>query len=710
MDIIKKISQELKIKQEHIQSVLSLLEEGNTVPFIARYRKEITGNMLDEQIYHIKDKHEYLTKFVERRESIKNTIADKGALTEEIERNLEEASTLQELEDIYLPYKSKRRTLADVAKEQGLEPLADIIFNQESNISLEELAQEYLNDEVETTDLALDGAKNIIIARINEDLSTRKVVRSLTLGYGEIQTESITDNSKQYEQYMDFSQKVSSIPSHRVLAINRAEKEEILNVSLVAPEDSIIKRMQRDFLKETGSIQTKEFMIDSIDNAYKRYIKPSIEREIRRTLTEQAEEKAIDNFKKNLYDLLMQPPIADLNILAIDPAYRTGCKIAVIDKNGTLLSTETIYPHQPQNQLERSKAIIEKLIKENGVKLVAIGNGTASRETEAMVADILAEYKEISYLIVDEAGASVYSASELARKEFPKLDVSIRGAVSIARRVLDPLAELVKIDPKSIGVGMYQHDVNQNMLGNALEQIVVSCVNSVGVDLNTASASLLKYIAGISTSVANNIVKYREKNKGFSSRNELIEVTRLGAKTFEQCAGFLRVRDGSEFLDNTRIHPESYDLAYQILNEFQVDINEIGNSKDWQNSLDLNKALDISKNLRAGLPTVKDIITELKRPGHDPREDMPTPIFNKEITTFDMLYEGLIVKGIVRNVIDFGAFVDIGVKQDGLIHISEMSDSYIKHPNDVLSIGDQVEVKIIKLDKEKNRISLTLKF
>jgi uncharacterized protein len=709
MNIINKISTELKINESNIKTVLDLLNEGNTVPFIARYRKEMTGNMTDEQIYKIKDVNEYLTKFVDRRESIKATIIEKNAFTEEIEKNLENASTLQELEDIYLPFKSKRKTLADVAKERGLEPLADLIFEQETTEPLTELAEKYLNDDLEDIESVLEGVKNIITGRINEEPSTRKIIRSLTLGYGEIVTHGVVDDSKQYEQYIDFTQSVSSIPSHRVLAINRAEKEEVLNVSVNAPEESIIKRLHRDYLKSKSTNEIKEFMIDSIDNAYKKYIKPSIERDVRRTLTEQAEEKAIENFKKNLYDLLMQPPIADLNILAIDPAYRTGCKIAIIDKNGSFIDYATIYPHQPQNQLDEAKNVITKLIDKHEAKLIAIGNGTASRETEAMIADILSDYENISYLIVDEAGASVYSASELARKEFPKLDVSIRGAVSIARRVLDPLAELVKIDPKSIGVGMYQHDVNQTALGNALEQIVISCVNNVGVDLNTASASLLHYIAGISTSVANNIIKYREKNHGFSTREELTEVTRLGAKTFEQCAGFLRVRDSQEFLDNTRIHPESYSLAYNILEEFKINEKNLRNKDNWQNKLDIAHAKAVSEKLKAGLPTVIDIITELKRPGHDPRSEMPTPIFNTEITTFDMLYEGLVVKGVVRNVIDFGAFVDIGVKQDGLIHISEMSNKYINHPKEVLSIGDQVDVKIIKLDKNKGRISLSLK-
>ncbi len=711
MDIIKQISNELKISEDRIKTTIELLNEGNTVPFIARYRKEMTGNLKDEQIFSIKDKYDYLLKFNERKEYIKETIEEKGKLNEEIIYNLNNATTLQELEDIYLPYKSSRKTLADTAKENGLEPLAKLIWKQESLKDLSSLASDFINEEVPTKEDVLEGAKYIIISYINEDIIIRKIVRSLTLSYGLIETSSKKEKLDQYEQYKDYSQSVASIPPHRVLAINRAEKEEYISVSITPPQEDILTRLNRDLIEKY--IQNKEiklFLLDSIDTAYKRYIKPSIERDIRRQLTDQAEEKAIDNFKDNLYNLLMQPPITDLNIMGIDPAYRTGCKIVVINKNGSVLDTFTVYPHPPQNDIETSTKLIEESIIKYNVKLVTIGNGTASRETETLIAEILSNYSNVSYLIVDESGASVYSASKIARKEFPDLNVSMRGAVSIARRIMDPLAELVKIDPKSIGIGMYQHDVNQKSLENALEQIVVSCVNSVGVDLNTASSSLLKYISGISSSVASNIIKFRESNGAFQSRQELLRVSRLGEKTFEQCAGFLRIRESNEYLDNTRIHPESYDLAHKIIKKFNISSEDIIKSDEWKNKIDFSKLKVISQELNAGEHTVKDILNELIKPGRDPREEMPKPIFNKKITKFDDLYKGLITKGVVRNVIDFGAFVDIGVKQDGLIHISEMSNNYIKHPSDVVSVGDQLDVKIIKIDKDKGRISLSLKF
>ncbi|MFP4456224.1 MAG: Tex family protein [Clostridia bacterium] len=711
MNIYKQIAEELKISEKNIKSTISLLNEGNTVPFIARYRKEVTNNLTDEQIYSIKDKYEYLLKFNERKASIRETIEEKGKLTNEIEKNLDEAITLQDLEDIYLPFKSTRKTLADTAKENGLEPLATIIWDQATNENLNDLAENYLNENTLEVDDALEGAKHIITSWINEDINIRKIVRSLTLSYGYIETKALKDNLDQYEQYEKYSQTVSTIPPHRVLAINRAESEEYLSINVIAPEKDILVRMKRDLIKNNFiNSDVKEFLVDSVETAYKKYIKPSIERDVRRHLTEQAENKAIDNFKDNLYNLLMQPPISDLNIMGIDPAYRTGCKVVIINKTGSVLETYTIYPHQPQVEIESAKKRLKESIKKHDIKLITIGNGTASRETETLVAEILSNFENVSYLIVDEAGASVYSASKIARKEFPDLNVSMRGAVSIARRVLDPLAELVKIDPKSIGVGMYQHDVNQNSLENALEQIVVSCVNSVGVDLNTASSSLLRYISGISSSVANNIIDFRESKGSFTNRSELLEVSRIGEKTYEQCAGFLRIRESNEFLDNTRIHPESYDLTYNILDKLGISRDEVNEEKSWQDKIDFNEIKSISKELNAGIHTVKDIISELKRPGHDPRENMPKPVFSRQITTFEDLYEGLILQGVVRNVIDFGAFVDVGVKQDGLIHISEISSNYIKHPGEVLSIGDQIEVKIIKLDKEKGRISLSLKF
>jgi uncharacterized protein len=711
MDIFKQISNELKISEDKIKTTIKLLNEGNTVPFIARYRKEMTGNLKDEQIFSIKDKYEYLQKFNERKDSIKSTIEEKGKLTEEIINNLNNATTLQELEDIYLPYKSSRKTLADTAKENGLEPLALEIWEQEVIEDLDTLANNFINDEISNTEDALDGAKHIVVSYINEDINIRRIVRSLTLSYGLIETSQLKENMDQYEQYKEYTQEVSSIPPHRVLAINRAENEEYINVSVTAPEEDILTRLERDLIKKPVKNEMLEkFLLDAIDTAYKRYIKPSIERDVRRQLTEQAENKAIENFKDNLYNLLMQPPITDLNIMGIDPAYRTGCKVVVINKNGSVLDTFTIYPHAPQNDIEKATSMIEASINKFNVKLITIGNGTASRETETLVAEILSNHPKVSYLIVDESGASVYSASKVARKEFPNLNVSMRGAVSIARRIMDPLAELVKIDPKSIGVGMYQHDVNQKSLENALEQIVISCVNSVGVDLNTASSSLLKYISGISSSVANNIIKFRETKGSFKNRNELLEVSRLGEKTFEQCAGFLRIRESKEYLDNTRIHPESYDLAHKIIRKYNISRNDITTSDDWKKKIDFSKIREISNDLNAGEHTVRDILTELLKPGRDPRDEMPKPVFNKQVTKFDDLHEGLIIKGVVRNVIDFGAFVDIGVKQDGLIHISEMSNKYIKHPSDIVSIGDQIDVKIIKLNKEKGRISLSLKF
>ncbi len=713
MNIIKVIADKFQLQEQQVNKTVELLDQGNTVPFIARYRKEATGELNEEHIFGIEESLNYLRQLDKRRTEILRIIEERGKLTPQLAVDIKQAETLQALEDLYLPYKEKRRTLATIAREKGLEPLATTLWQQQSNIEPSKLAEEYLDPELElhTAEQALEGAFNIISEMISETAVYRQIVRSLTRGYGKIKT-SISDKTDTgvYDIYKEFTQDVSEIPPHRILAINRGSKEKIIKTKIAGPAESILGRLEREII-HTNYQPLKTFLQSAISNAYKKFLAPAIEREINKLLTEKAEKQAINSFQVNLRQLLMQPPVKGLNIMGIDPAYRTGCKLCVIDNTGKLLQTATIYPHQPHNKQYAAEETVKKYIDQYDVRLIVIGNGTASRETEGLIANITANSpQDVSYVIVDEAGASVYSASTIARQEFPELDVAMRGAVSIARRILDPLAELVKIDPKSIGVGMYQHDVNQKNLSKALTQTVTSCVNQVGVDVNTASSSLLSYVAGVNKTIATNIVAYRNENGLFRSRKELNKVAKLGKKTFEQCAGFLRIRESQEFLDNTGVHPESYKLTHALLKHLNISVPAIDKRDSaWNTALGNIDIEELAIEMKAGLPTVKDIIEELRRPGHDPRDELPKPIFSTDIVSMDMLREGMTMTGTVRNVIDFGAFVDIGVKQDGLVHISQLSHTYVRHPNDVVKVGDIVKVKIIKLDLQRQRISLSMK-
>ena len=701
MNILDSLQQQFGVKKSYLENVINLIDEGNTIPFIARYRKEMTGALDDQVLREIFDRLNYLRNLEEKKEQTKKLIEEQGLLTEDIILSIEKASTMTEIEDIYRPFRPKRRTRATIAKELGLEPLANIILEQNKNDNIEEIAKDFINENVETIEDAINGAKDIIAEIMSDNASYRTIIRKEFFKKGIIVTKANKEENSVYDMYYDFSEPVSKIAEHRVLAINRGEKEGFLNVKIEEPLDDILKILQSKILKEDS-----KYIIETIEDSYKRLIAPSIEREIRNYLTEKSEEGAIKVFGENLKQLLMQPPIKDKVVLAIDPGFRTGCKIAVIDGIGKVLQTGVIYATTGSKpKIDEAKKLLTEYIKKYGVEIIAIGNGTASRESELFVVDLIKELNiPLFYIIVNEAGASVYSASKLGSEEFPDFDVALRSAVSIGRRLQDPLAELVKIDPKSIGVGQYQHDINQKRLSEMLEGVVESCVNNVGVDLNTASASLLSYIAGISSSVAKNIIKYREENGKFKNRKELLKVNKLGPKAFLQCAGFLRITDGDQILDNTSVHPESYEVAKKLIEKLNIDINNIG-SKISQN-IDIPK---IATELNVGEPTLIDIIKELEKPGRDPRDEMPEPILRSDILTMEDLQEGMILKGTVRNVIDFGAFVDIGVHQDGLVHISEMTDKFIKHPLEIVSVSDIIDVKVLSVDIEKKRIALTMK-
>ena len=699
MNIFKKLEQEFDIKEIYLKNTIELIDADNTIPFIARYRKEMTGS-LDDQV--LRDLHErliYLRNLEEKRESYRATIEEQGNMTQEIAKALDKAETLAVLEDIYRPFRPKRRTRATIAKERGLEPLANIIFEQETKEDLKKLAKGYINLEISSEELALSGAMDIIAELISDDANVRAIVRNIFNQKALLTSKSSKPNEQSvYEMYYDFSEPVSKIAGHRILATNRGEKEGFLKISLEIEEQDAISAI--DNFVNKNNISTKSFITEAVIDSYKRLIQPSIEREIRSNMTERSEEGAIKVFSENLKQLLLAAPIKDKVVLALDPGFRTGCKTCVIDGTGKVLYTGVVYPTPPMNKVEEAKKIIVPLIEKYNVEIIAIGNGTASRETEMFVVDTLKELKsekQIFYVIVNEAGASVYSASKLAATEFPDFDVALRSAVSIGRRLQDPLAELVKIDPKSIGVGQYQHDMNQKRLETSLSGVVEGCVNSVGVDLNTASPQLLSYVSGITSSVSKNILAHREKVGKFKNRKELLKVKGLGPKAYEQCAGFLRIADGNNPLDKTGVHPESYDIASDII--------KLANNKKY-NELDIN---EISKNLNIGSPTIKDIIKELEKPGRDPRDDMPKPILRQDVLSMEDLTEGMLLKGVVRNIIDFGAFVDIGVHQDGLVHISQMTDRYIKHPLDVVSVGDIVDVAVVSVDIDKKRISLTMK-
>ncbi len=712
--IINIIADELKVRASQVDATIKLIDEGNTIPFIARYRKEVTGGLSDEQLRILGERLNYLRNLENRKEEVKNSIEEQGKLTDEIVKALGEAKILAEVEDIYRPYKQKKRTRATIAKEKGLEPLAQVIIEQNENEDIYDIATKYIDidKEINTAEEAIKGAMDIIAENISDNPNYRKEIKRICYRDGLIVTKAAKNEKSSYEMYYDFSEKVNRIPSHRILAINRGEKEEFLKVKIEKPEDVILNFIQEDIIKDNNQ-QVANILIETILDSFKRLIEPSIDREIRSDLTEKAEEKAIKVFGQNAKQLLLGAPIKNLTVIGFDPAYRTGCKIAVIDETGKLLATTTVYPTEPQNDVDGAKRELLKLINKYNVNMIAIGNGTASRESEMFVSDLIKDVKhEIHYAIVSEAGASVYSASKLATEEYPDINVSLRGAISIARRLQDPLAELVKIEPKAIGVGQYQHDVNQKKLTESLTGVVEDAVNKVGVDVNTATPSLLSYVAGINKTIANNIVKYRDENGKLKERKELLKVPKLGKVAFEQCAGFIRIFDGNNPLEITAVHPESYAQTEKLLKNIGYSKDDLLNKdslKEIRQKLSNISTNELAKELEIGEMTLKDIIEELSKPGRDPREEMPKPILRNDVLKFEDLKEGMILTGTVRNVIDFGAFVDIGVKHDGLVHISELSDKFVKNPSEIVSIGDIVKVKVIKIDTEKQKVSLSMK-
>ena len=717
MDNINHIlSKELGISLKQVTSVIEMLDEGNTVPFIARYRKERTGGLTDEVLRKFNERLTYLRNLESRKEDVLRIIEEQEKLTPELKLNIEKATTLTEVEDIYRPFKAKKRTRATMAIEKGLKPLAEFILSGEFNGNIVEEANKYINEEkgVKNEEEALQGAMDIISEIISDNADYRKWIRNFVQKDGIIQVKGSSEEQTPYEMYYDYKEPVRTIPSHRILAINRGEKEKILSVKVTCNDDKIIDYLNKKVLK--GNKITDKYLEESIKDSFKRLIYPSIEREIRSELTSKGEEGAIDIFKANLKALLMQAPIKGKVVMGFDPGFRTGCKVAILDETGKFVENTTVYPTAPQNRIDETISTLKKLIKKHGVQVISLGNGTASRESEEVIAKMLKEIKEetgkeLFYVIVSEAGASVYSASELANKEYPDLDVTVRGAISIGRRLQDPLAELVKIDPKAIGVGQYQHDVTQKKLDESLAGIVEDCVNNVGVDLNIATPSLLSYISGINASIAKNIVDYREENGKFKSRKELLKVKRLGQKAYEQCAGFLRVMESKEALDNTSVHPESYKVAKELIKTLGYTEEDLKNGKlvDIDERVKAKGISNLAKELEVGEPTLNDIIKEIKKPGRDPREELPKPIFKSGVIEMKDLKPGMILMGTVRNVSDFGAFVDIGVHQDGLVHKSQMADSFVKHPLDIVKVGDVVEVRILDVDLKRKRISLSMK-
>lgn len=715
-DIIKMLSCEFNVKEWQIKNTVDLIDAGNTIPFIARYRKEATGELDDTTLRNLFERLTYLRNLESRKEEVKRLIGEQGKLTEELAAKIDSAITVTEVDDIYRPFRPKKRTRATIAKEKGLEPLALFILGQDFTTSLRDEASRYINEElgVKTEEDAISGAIDIIAEDISDNAEFRKRIREMTFREGLIISKGTKDEASPYEMYYDYSEAVKRIVPHRILAINRGEREEFLSVKIEAPVDMIISYLEEKIIKRQG--EETEYIKAAVKDSYTRLIAPSIEREIRNELTEKAEEQAIKVFAANLKSLLMTSPVKGKVVLGFDPGFRTGCKVAVVDETGKLLDTATVYSTAPQNDIEGSKKKLKELIKKHDVDIISLGNGTASRESEIFLSELIEEVekemgKKLYYVVVSEAGASVYSASELAAKEFPDINVSLRGAVSIARRLQDPLAELVKIDPKSIGVGQYQHDVSQKRLDETLKGVVEDCVNSVGVDLNTASPSLLSYISGINAAIAKNIVEYRESNGKFKSRRELLKVKRLGERAFEQCAGFLRIPESENVLDNTAVHPESYDAAVAVLEKLGYSLEDVKNRKivDIDGRVQEYGIENLSEEANIGIPTLKDIISELKKPGRDPREELPKPIFMSGVMELEHLKPGMVLQGTVRNVADFGAFVDIGVHQDGLVHISELSDRYIKHPLEVVKVGDIVTVKVLDVDVNRKRISLTIK-
>lgn len=711
MDINKALTQEFGIKLWQVEAVVKLIDEGNTIPFIARYRKEAHGTLSDEILRNLSDRLTYMRNLEQKKDQVIAVIEEQGAMTPDLLKKIQSAMTQVEVEDIYRPYRPKRKTKATVAKAKGLEPLAMVLMMQTNKRPIQDIAAEYINEdkEVMSADEALAGARDIIAEQIADDADYRKYIREWTYDQSLMVTKAKNDKEKTvFEMYYDYQEEVRKIVGHRILAINRGEKEKILTVKVVAPEEKIVGFLTRKIIRQPQS-DTAEHLVSAIEDGYKRLIAPSIERDIRHELTEKAGEGAINVFGKNLVQLLMAAPIVGKKVLALDPAFRTGCKVALIDQYGKVLGTTVIYPTAPHNKVDEAKAKLKKIIAQHHPELIAIGNGTASRETESFVADMLKEINEpIQYVIVNEAGASVYSASKLGTEEFPDFDVALRSAVSIGRRLQDPLAELVKIDPQSIGVGQYQHDMNQKRLSETLAGVVEDCVNKVGVDLNTASSSLLGYISGISKTIAKNIVAYREENGAFKSRRELLKVAKLGPKAYEQCAGFLRLPASKNLLDNTGVHPETYGSTKALLANLGLTMADIKSGK-VKVSTKVTHLKEEAEKLDIGVPTLEDIVKELDKPGRDPRDEMPKPVLRTDVLDMKDLKEGMRLRGTVRNVIDFGVFVDIGVHQDGLVHISQMTNRFIKHPLEVASVGDVVEVEVLSVDMQKKRIALTMK-
>ena len=726
MIISEELSKELNIKKSQAESVIRLIDEGNTIPFIARYRKEATGSLDDEVLRRFDERLKYLRNLEDKKNTVLESISSQGKLTPELEKSIAEAMTLVEVDDLYRPYKPKRRTRATIAREKGLEGLADTILAQEIEVPVEEVAMDYItadDDDIEdekrvlSIEDAIEGAQDIIAEEISDNANFRSLIRELSFEDGKLVSQAKDSQSESvYDMYYDYSEDISKIASHRVLAINRGEKEKFLKIKISAPEEDILSYLARHVLINKGSKPTQpvyneyteEVIREAIADSYKRLIAPAIERELRSQLMEEAEDKSIKVFSKNLEQLLMQAPIINKVVLGWDPAFRTGCKLAVVDEYGKVLDTSLVFPTEPQNKIAEARSVVRDLIFKYDINLIAIGNGTASRESEQIVADIIKDL-DVQYVIVNEAGASVYSASKLATEEFPDYNVGERSAISIARRLQDPLAELVKIDPKSIGVGQYQHDMNQKKLSESLDHVVEKSVNEVGVDVNTASVSLMEHVSGISKSIAKNIVSYREENGRFSSRKELLKVKKLGPKAYEQCAGFMKVSDSENPLDNTTVHPESYEATEKLLKTLGYSIHDVGSIRE--SDLDLSDAQyeELSNQLEIGEITLRDIVKELKKPGRDPREEMPQPILRKDVLTMEDLEEGMVISGTVRNVVDFGAFVDIGVHQDGLVHISQLVENrFVKHPLDIVSVGDIVDVKVLDVDVARHRIQLSM--
>ncbi len=712
MDILKVIQKELNVKLSQVEAAVQLIDEGNTIPFIARYRKEATGSLNDEQLRQLDERLTYLRNLEEKKAQVLATIEEQGKLTDELRKEIEEAMTQVAVEDLYRPYRPKRRTRATIAKEKGLEPLANLILLQMADKELSEYARDYISEEkgVANAEEALAGAMDILAESISDEADYRTYIRKRTMDEGLLISEAKDEKTESvYEMYYQFSEPLKKLAGHRILAINRGENEKILNVKIEAPEEGILQYLRKQVVVRENPFTTK-ILEETAADSYKRLIAPAIEREIRNELTERAEDSAIKVFGKNLTQLLMQPPIVGQVVLGWDPAFRTGCKLAVVDATGKVLDTVVIYPTAPQNKVAEAKEVLKKLIKKYHITLISLGNGTASRESEAVIVELLKEIPEqVQYVIVNEAGASVYSASKLAAEEFPNFDVGQRSAASIARRLQDPLAELVKIDPKSIGVGQYQHDMNQKKLGETLTGVVEDCVNRVGVDLNTASAPLLEYISGITKTIAKNIVAYREENGRFESRSQLLKVGKLGPKAYEQCAGFMRISGGRNPLDATSVHPETYEAATQLLEKLGYQLSDLTGGGIKGISKKITNEKKMAEELGIGEITLADIVKELEKPARDPRDEMPRPILRTDVMEMKDLTPGMVLKGTVRNVIDFGVFVDIGVHQDGLVHISQITDRYIKHPLEAVSVGDIVEVKVMSVDLNKKRIQLTMK-